>query len=117
MYGLRLSRKVFGQMLQECLLDLGFVLFLVESSIYMRKCPTADHYEYIATYLDDLTMTLKDPKAFIAQLESTLYNFKLKGFGPLNFHLGRGFKRNSTGTLCMDPGKYKDQREDAYVYY
>ena len=83
----------------------------------MKKYPTADHYEYIPTYVDNLAMIMKDPKEFIAQLKSTLYNFKLKGFGPLNFHLGCRFKRNSTGTLCMDPGKYKDQREDAYVYY
>ena len=50
LYGLKTSGKVFGQLLQECLLDLGFVPSLAETSVYMRKCPTADHYEYVATY-------------------------------------------------------------------
>ena len=33
-------------------------------------------------------------------LESAPYNFKLKGSGPLSFHLGCGFSRDSSGTLC-----------------
>ena len=74
----------------------------------MKKCPTADHYKYIATYVDDLAIIMKDPQAFIDQLELTPYNFKLKGSEPLNFHLGCGFNRDSIGTLCMDPRKYID---------
>ena len=76
-------------MLQECLLDLAFVPSLAESSIYMQKCPTADHYEYIATYVDDLAILMKVPQAFINLLEAVLYNLKLKESGPLNFHIAR----------------------------
>ena len=54
----------------------------------MRKCPNGDHYEYIATYVNNLAIIMKDPQAFIDQLEAALYNFKLKGSGTLNFHLG-----------------------------
>ena len=36
LYGLQLSGKAFGQMLQECLLDLYFVPSLVESLIYKQ---------------------------------------------------------------------------------
>ena len=61
LYWLQLSWKVFGQMLQECLLDLKFVPSLAESSIYMQKCPTGDHYKYIETYVDDLAIIMKDP--------------------------------------------------------
>ena len=35
LYGLRLSGKAFGQMLQECLLELGFKPSLAEASIYI----------------------------------------------------------------------------------
>ena len=76
LYGLPLSGEAFGQMLQEFLLDLGFVPSLAQSLIYMRKCQTVDHYEYIVTYVDDLTIIMKDPQAFIDQLESAPYNFK-----------------------------------------
>ena len=88
-----------------------------KASIYTRKCPTVDHYEYIATYIDDLAIITKDPQAFINQLELTPYSLKLKGSGPLNFHLGCRFNGDSTRTLCMDPGKYIDQIEETYVQH
>ena len=55
-------------MLKEWLLAFGFVPSLAEPSIYMRKCPTGDHYEYVATYVDDLAIIMKDPQSLIDQL-------------------------------------------------
>ena len=110
--GLKSSRKAFGQLLQECLLELEFVPSLAEASIYMRKCD--DHYEYITTYVDDLAIIMKDPQCHIDQLTAVAYNFKLKGLGPLNFHLGCGFSRDNDCTLYMDPGKYIDRMIEAY---
>ena len=110
LYGLKTSGKAFGQLLQECLLDLGFVPSLAKASIYMRKCPIdgANHYEYIAVYVDDLAIIMKDPQSLIDQLIAVPYNFKLKGSGPLKFHLGCGFPCDNDDTLHMDPGKYID---------
>ena len=65
LYGLRLSGKLFGKLLQECLRKLGFKPSLAESTIYMRKCPTADYYEYVATYVDDLCIIMKDPQSLL----------------------------------------------------
>ena len=70
----------------------------------MQKCPTADHYKYVATYVDDLCVKMKDPQSLLDQLMAPPYNFKLKGLGELAFYLGCGFNGDSTGTLCMDPG-------------
>ena len=78
-------------MLQEYLLELGFKPSFAKALIYMRKCPTGDHYEYVAPYVDDLAIIMKDPQALVDQLMAAPYNFKLKGSGPLNFHLGYGF--------------------------
>ena len=59
----------------------------------MRKCPTngANHYVYIATYVDDLAIIMKDRHSLIDQLTAVPYHFKLKGSGPLNFILGVNF--------------------------
>ena len=108
LYGFKTSGKAFCQLLQECLLDLSFVPSLAEASIYMRKCQTADHYKYIATYVDNLAIIMKDPQSLIDQLTAASYNFKLKGSGPLNFHLGCRFPRDNNGTLYMGLGKYID---------
>ena len=51
----------------------------------------ADHYEYVANYADDLAIIMKDPQSLIDQLMAAPHNFKLKGSGPLNFHLRCGF--------------------------
>ena len=116
LYGLKTSGKAFGQLLQECLLKLGFAPSLVEASIYMRKCPTdgADHYEYIVMYVDNLAIIMKDPQSLIDQLTAAPYHFKLKGSGPLNFHLGYGFSHDNDGTLYMNPGKYIDRMIKTY---
>ena len=117
LYGLENSGNVFGQLLQECLVELGFVPSLAEVSIYMRKCLNGDdHYKYIAiaTCVDDLANIMKDPQSLIKQLKAVPYNFKLKRSGPLNFHLGCGFSRDNNGTLYMDPRKYTDQMIEAY---
>jgi hypothetical protein len=40
-----------------------------DSDIWMRKA--GDVWEYVAVYVDDLAMALKDPQAFIDELKST----------------------------------------------
>ena len=114
LYGLKTSRKAFGQLLQKYLHSLGFALSLAEASIFLRKCPTADHYEYVATYVDNLAIIMKDPQSLIDQLIASPHDFKLKGSGPLNFHFGCGFDHDKDGTLYMDPGKYIDRMMEAY---
>ena len=46
-----------------------------------------EYYEYIAVYVDDLLIASKEPQGIIDELENT-HNFKLKGTGPIAFHLG-----------------------------
>ena len=57
-----------------------------------------DHYEYIAMYVDDLLIGLKEPWAIIDMLEGP-HKFKLKGSGPITFHLGCDFMRDDNGHL------------------
>ena len=64
-----------------------------------------DHYEYIARYVDDLAIASKDPQKIIDALTET-YKFKLKGTGPLKYHLGLNYYRDEDGVLCASPTKY-----------
>jgi hypothetical protein len=57
---------------------------------------------------------MKDPSAFIDCLEN-IYKFKLKGTGPLRFHLGCDFDRDPDGTLYMAPKKYIERLIDSYM--
>jgi hypothetical protein len=83
---------------------MGFFPCKMEPDVWMRD--KGDHYEYIATYVDDLCIASKDPKA-ITDCLIQKYKFKLKGTGPLTFHLGCDYTRDpETGELCVSPKKY-----------
>jgi hypothetical protein len=62
-------------------------------------------YEYIGIYIDDLAMVLHEPQEFVEMLTNK-YGFKLKGTGPITFHLGCDFHCDQHGVLCMEPCKY-----------
>ena len=72
-----------------------------------------DHYEYIAMYVDDLLIASRNPELIIEILMKE-HNFKLKGTGPISFHLGCDFNRDEDGTLCYAPKKYIEKMLDNY---
>ena len=104
LYGLRSSAKQFGDLLAACLKEQGFFQSHADPQIFMTE--NDGLYEYIATYVDDLNFILRKPMEFLTILQSHPYNFKLKGSGPISFHLGCGFERDTNGILTMNPIKY-----------
>jgi hypothetical protein len=55
-----------------------------------------DHYKYLAVYVDNLLIASKNPQAIIDALMGDPVNFKLKGTGPVKFHLGCDYYRDKT---------------------
>ena len=86
LYGLRSSGARWHDRFHDVLLSMGFKPCKLEPDAWMRD--KGDHYEYIATYVDDLLIASKDPKAITDTLQGPKYNLKLKGTGPVTFHLG-----------------------------
>ena len=85
--------------------------------IFMRENTATGLYEYVATYVDDLCLVMKEPETFLTILQSEPYNFKLKGSGPVSFHLGCGFERDEqTGILAMTPQKYIEKMNLTYQH-
>jgi hypothetical protein len=62
-------------------------------------------YQSIAIYVDDLAIAMKNPKEFMDVIENK-HKFKLKGTGPITFHLSMDFTRDEDGTLYISPMKY-----------
>jgi hypothetical protein len=79
---------------------MGFTSSKAEPDIWMQ-C-NGDVHEYIGVYDDDLAIVAKNPQEIVDVLENT-YKFKLKGTGPISFHLGMDFSRDADGVLCMGP--------------
>ena len=111
LYGLRSSGLRWHERFADCLRDMGFFPCRAEPDIWMRH--NGEIYEYVAVYVDDLAIAVKDPKVFVHALTSD-HRFKLKGTGPISFHLGCDFFRDRHGTMCMAPRKYIDKMTDTY---
>ena len=103
LYGLRSSGARWHEKFSDCLRELGFQPCKAEPDIWLRR--SGNLYEYIAVYVDDLAMALVKPQEF-ADILHEKYHFKLKGTGPISFHLGMDFLRDEDGTLCITSCKY-----------
>ena len=103
-YGLKSSGKRWHEKLHDVLRGMGFVPTKAEEDIWMRDAGT--HYEYVAVYVDDLLIASHDPQAIIKDLSGKPHNFKLKGTGPVTYHLGNNFMRDGENVLCFGPKKY-----------
>jgi hypothetical protein len=55
-----------------------------------------------------------DPKSFTDTLRKK-YNFKLKGTGPIGFHLGQSFSWNEDGEMEISVKRYIEKMMDTYV--
>jgi hypothetical protein len=63
--------------------------------------------------VDDLAIVTKAPQE-IADMLHNKYGFKLKGTGPIHFHLGMDFFRDNNGVLCIAPKKYIEKMIVSY---
>ena len=65
-------------------------------------------------YVDNLMFAMDQPKDFEKSLHEK-YNFKLKGIGAIEYHIGMDFFCNKDGTLCIKPTKYIAKMMDTYT--
>jgi hypothetical protein len=70
-------------------------------------------YEYIAVYVDELLIAARDPGEITQALEES-HKLKLKGVGPLTYHLDCNYFHDKAGTLCYGPRKYISKIMDQY---
>ena len=111
LYGLKSSGARWHEKLVDSLRDLGFQQSKADDDVWMRQ--DDDVYEYIAVYTDDLAIASRDPSKIIDTLQNQA-NFKLKGVGPIKYHLGCDYTRDSDGTLSVGPRKYIEKMIGAY---
>ena len=112
LYGLKSSGLRWWERFSDILHDMGFRPSKAEDDIWMRK--SGNIYEYIARYVDDLAIVSQNPST-ITETLTQKYKLKLKGTGPIDYHLGVNFFRDQQGVLCMAPKKYIDRMIENYT--
>ena len=85
LHGLKGSGLRWSQRIHDIMLQLGFKLCKAEPCVWFREMK--NKYEYIPIYVDDL---LK-PQQIIQDLKEN-FKLKIKGDGPLEYHLGCDYK-------------------------
>ena len=105
LYGLRTSGARWHEHFADTLRHLEFAPSKADSDVWMREC--RDYYEYVCVYVDDLAIAMREPQVFIDALTNT-YGYKLKGVGPMSYHLGADIYRDADGTLCLVPSHTSD---------
>ena len=111
LYGLKTSGKRWHERFVDVLRAEGFVMCKGDCEVWMRDM--GDHYEYIAVYVDDLTIASRNAAKIVQTLREK-YNFKIKGDGELSFHLGCNYTRDQDGTLFAEPKKYLEKMMESY---
>ena len=113
LYGTRSGGARWHDRLFDILQELNFKPSKADPDVWMRPEPGGTCYEYKAVYVDDLAIAAKDPQAFCHKLKKK-YNLKLKGVGPLEYHLGCTYKKDPDGTLAADPRRYVNKILESY---
>jgi hypothetical protein len=93
LYGLRSSGRQWHLRLSDCMRDLNFWQCKADSDVWMRRADDDSCYEYVAVYVDDLLISMKQPATFCSTLKDK-FGFKLKGDGPISYHLGLNYIRS-----------------------
>ena len=88
LYGLRSSGLRWHERLAGCLRKMDFVPCRGLNDVWMKR--VGNRYEYIGVYVDDLVIVSMKPRGITDILEKE-HKFKLKGTGPISFHLGCDF--------------------------
>ena len=114
LYGTRSGGARWHDRLFDILQELKFKPSKADPDAWMRPEPGGTCYEYIAVYVDDLAIAAKDPQAFCNELKKK-YNLKLKGVGPLEYHLGCTYKKDPDGTLAADPRRIRAQPRKGHL--
>ena len=82
-YGLKSSSARFHETLSTKLRSMGYTPSLADPDFWMKD--QGDHYEYIATYVDDVLAFGRDPMSTINELKR---DYVLKGIGAPEYYLG-----------------------------
>ncbi|KAL7568933.1 hypothetical protein ACA910_000677 [Epithemia clementina (nom. ined.)] len=92
---------------------LGFLPSKADPYIWYRENKDGTKYEYVAIYVDDLLLVSENPKELIDQLKEK-FKLKIKGDGPLEYHLGCDYYLDPDGMLVAAPRKYVSKILEAY---
>ena len=109
LYGLISSGLRWSQRVHDIMLQLNFRPCKADPCVWLRE--KKDKYKYIAIHVDDLLIASQEPQK---SSKSKKFKLKIKGDGPLEYHLGCDYKMEKDGTLMVQPIRYINKILESY---
>ena len=104
LYGLATSARQWNLALGDMIRKLGFVPSRADPDLWIKESPCKSHYEYIATYVDDIIIVCKDPKIYMKQIKE-VFPIRNEEISP-SYYLGSNICLNTDGTMKISSEKY-----------
>ena len=111
LYGFKSSGIRWSQRIHDIMLQLNYRPCKADPCVWLREMK--DKYEYVAIYVDDLLIASEETQKIIQDLE-TKFKLKIKGNGPLEYHLGCDYKLDKDGTLVAQSIRYINKTLESY---
>ena len=111
LYGLKSLGLRWSQRIHDIMLQLKVRPCKADPCVWLREIK--DKYENIAMYVDDLLIASEEPPKIIQDLKDK-FKLKIKGDGPLKYHLGCDYKLDKDGTLVAQPTRYINKVLESY---
>ena len=113
LYGLKCSGLRWSQKVYDIMLDMRVSPCKADPWVWLRKAKCSTKYEYVAIYVDGLLIARTCASEFIHTLKRK-HNLKIKGDGPLKYHLGCDYHMDPDGTLVALAKKYISMILDSF---
>ena len=108
LYGLCSSSERWHSHFATTLRSFGFSPTRFDNDVWIRLDKSGNCYEYVCTHSDDFMITSHDPETIMLQIES-IYLVKDSSKGEPDYYLGRDYKTDKQGRLCIGCKKYLNE--------
>ena len=113
LYGLKSSGLRWAQRIHDIMLDMGFSPCKADPCVWLRKANVPPNMSMLTYMLMTFSLhALALQSSFIPFKRK--HNLKIKGDGPLKYHLGCDYHLDPDGTLVALPKKYISKILDSF---
>ncbi len=113
LYGLKQSPREWNMVINDYLLNEGFVQSKADNCIYVK---TEDDLLFVGVYVDDIISVGKLPAVNLFR-KKLRDHFKITDGGPLEWYLGVAFVQNDDFTISLNQNQYVAQKLEEFAPY
>jgi hypothetical protein len=106
LYGLKSSGARFHEHLSHKLRKMGYIPSKADADFWIKRFDDG-HYEYIASYVDDIISFSKDPMRVIEELKK---EYPLKDVGEAEYYLGGNTWKDDNVTIGLSARTYSTSK-------